>query len=164
MKKLALSVGIASMTIMLSHCSTMMFGTDSGHPMDGHMEGHQVIHDHRDATRAAPPSSLSRRHQPQPEPEHTVHAAPTERDVQPLSKGLDNIDIMKRNQALEYSRTNDATSWRNPNNGYTYTLTPMKTYYKNDKPCRHYKMTVSMGGNRKVINGNACRNGKGSWS
>jgi len=77
---------------------------------------------------------------------------------------MDKTDRLEMNQALENNKNNQATRWRNPNTGDSYSVKPTKTYYKNNgTPCREYYFTANIGGKPKQIYGTACRQADGSW-
>ena len=77
---------------------------------------------------------------------------------------MDKVDKMKAQQALNKNRNNVASTWKNPNTGNQYTVTPTKTYYvANDQPCRDYTTTAIIGGKKETIYGKACRMADGTW-
>lgn len=81
-----------------------------------------------------------------------------------IGRSMDDVDRMKMNQALERNRVEQASTWSNPNTGATYTVVPVKTYYRNsNQPCREYRTTAIIGGKRQQIYGHACRTADGSW-
>ncbi|OHB25896.1 MAG: hypothetical protein A2X84_05275 [Desulfuromonadaceae bacterium GWC2_58_13] len=87
---------------------------------------------------------------------------------QEIGKSLDRADqiMMERNAqyALEYTRTNQPTTWRNPDSGNYGTLTPVDTYQTSQgRYCREYYQTVTVGGEPQQAYGTACRQPDGSW-
>jgi len=87
---------------------------------------------------------------------------------QEMGKTLDRADqlIMERNAqyALEYTRTNQATTWRNPDSGNYGTITPVETYQTTQgQYCREYYQTVIIAGQPQQAYGTACRQADGSW-
>ena len=87
---------------------------------------------------------------------------------QEIGKSLDRADqmMMERNAqyALEYTRTNTPTTWRNPDSGNYGTITPTETYQNNSgQYCREYYQTVMVGGQPQQAYGTACRQPDGSW-
>ncbi len=81
-----------------------------------------------------------------------------------IGKSMDQVDKMKMNQALENSRTGQATTWNNPDSGDQYTVTPTKTYTSVDnQPCRDFTTTATIEGQRQEVNGKACRQANGKW-
>ena len=87
---------------------------------------------------------------------------------QEVGKSLDRADllIMERNAqyALENTRTNQATTWRNPDSGNYGTITPVETYQTSQgQYCREYHQTVIIGGQAQQAYGTACRQADGSW-
>src|SRR5690606_29562313 len=52
--------------------------------------------------------------------------------------------------ALEYNRTGEAASWRNPDSGNVGTVTPVRTYETTPgRVCREYEHEVIIEGRRK---------------
>ena len=81
-----------------------------------------------------------------------------------IGKSMDEADQMKVNAALEKSRTNRTTSWRNPDTGNVYSVTPTKTYKtKSERYCREYTTKAIINGKEQTIYGKACRKPDGSW-
>jgi len=81
-----------------------------------------------------------------------------------VGKTMDDVDKMKVGRVLEKTPTNQTTSWRNPDNGTQYSVTPTKTYYDRAKqPCREYTTKAWIGGKQETIYGKACRQADGSW-
>lgn len=81
-----------------------------------------------------------------------------------IGKSMDDADRARMNSALNNTPTNQVSSWRNPDTGYTYTVKPQKTYSSDTgQPCREYVTTAAIGGKRQQIYGTACRQADGSW-
>jgi len=80
-----------------------------------------------------------------------------------IGRTMDKVDRMKMQNALESAPTGKPVSWKNPDNGNRYTVTPTKTYYHSSQPCREYHTTAVIGGKREQIYGKACRQADGSW-
>lgn len=81
-----------------------------------------------------------------------------------VGQSMDDVDRMRMSQAFETTRTNQASTWRNPDSGNTYTVTPTHTYTNpRGQPCREYSTTAIIGGKRQEIYGTACRQADGSW-
>ena len=82
-------------------------------------------------------------------------------------ESLDRMDRMHmaqaNQQALEFGRTNETTSWKNPDSGNYGTITPTRTYTGASTVCREYTQTVYIGGVAKQGYGTACRQADGSW-
>lgn len=76
---------------------------------------------------------------------------------------MDELDRRRARDALEYAPTGQATSWRNPDSGAQYSVTPTSTYTGSSGPCRQYEMDVYIDGQRDVVKGTACRNANGEW-
>jgi len=87
---------------------------------------------------------------------------------QEIGRSLDKADRIAMGQnaqySLEYSKTNEATAWHNPDSGNSGSLTPTKTYQNTDgQYCREYRQTVDIGGQEQQAYGTACRQPDGSW-
>lgn len=85
-----------------------------------------------------------------------------------VGQSLDRADRLYAQQAearsLEYAPTGTTTSWRNPDSGNYGTVTPIRTYERNDgQYCREYQQTVTVGGRTENAYGTACRQPDGSW-
>jgi len=79
-----------------------------------------------------------------------------------IGKSMDENDRLRANEAIETNPTNQASSWRNPDNGNEYTVTPTRTYSNNSGPCRDYTTEVVIDGKRETATGTACRE-NGQW-
>ena len=80
-----------------------------------------------------------------------------------IGKTMDTQDRMKVQQALETSKTGQSVSWRNPDSGNRYTVSPTKTYYSDNRPCRQFKTTAIINGKQEIVYGKACRDSRGKW-
>ena len=79
-----------------------------------------------------------------------------------VGKSMDDSDRVHANQTFETTPTNQTSSWRNPDSGNEYSVTPTSTYTKNDGPCRDYTTDVVIDGRRETATGTACRE-DGKW-
>jgi surface antigen len=73
---------------------------------------------------------------------------------------------MERNAqyALENTRTNTDTAWRNPDTGNYGSITPVETYQTGSgQYCREYIQEVVVAGERQQAYGTACRQPDGTW-
>ncbi|MCP5300483.1 MAG: glycine zipper 2TM domain-containing protein [Chromatiaceae bacterium] len=80
-----------------------------------------------------------------------------------IGRQMDDSDRYRAGQALESTPTNQSSSWRNPDTGSAYEVTPTRTYYSNDRPCREYTTEAWIDGKRETVYGTACRQSDGSW-
>lgn len=85
-----------------------------------------------------------------------------------IGNSLDQRDreYMQRstNQSLEYGRTGDASTWRNPDSGHYGSVTPTRTYQeRGGSYCREFTQTVTVNGQQQQAYGRACRQPDGSW-
>jgi surface antigen len=84
-----------------------------------------------------------------------------------VGKSLDRADRTYMAQTtqttLETAPSGHATTWRNPDSGNYGTITPTRTYQVEDRYCREYQQTVTVGGRSEQAFGRACRNPDGTW-
>lgn len=84
-----------------------------------------------------------------------------------IGQYMDEQDKLKMKQAsyeaLENTRSGKTTTWKNPDNGHSGTITPVKTYEKSGRYCREYTQTVNIGNKVHEAYGTACRQPDGSW-
>lgn len=85
-----------------------------------------------------------------------------------IGKSLDKADRLEAertaNNALEYNKSGETSSWTNPDSGHQGTITPTQTTYTDSgQPCREYQQTVTIGGKTEQAYGTACRQADGSW-
>lgn len=85
-----------------------------------------------------------------------------------IGKSLDKADKLyaerTANQAFEYNKTGEESSWSNPDSGNAGTVTPTQTTYADSgEPCREFQQTVTIGGKTEQAYGTACRQADGSW-
>lgn len=66
--------------------------------------------------------------------------------------------------ALEYNRTNQASTWVNPDTGGTGSVVPVRTFQNAEgRPCREFQETIVIGGREEQGYGTACRQPDGTW-
>jgi surface antigen len=85
-----------------------------------------------------------------------------------VGKSLDRADRLAMENttqsSLESSPSGTATTWRNPDSGHYGTVTPEPAYKAaDDRYCREYQQTVTIGGKTEQAYGTACRQPDGSW-
>jgi len=81
-----------------------------------------------------------------------------------IGSSMDKQDKLAAQQALEKTRTNHTTTWKNPDNGNQYTVKPTRTYKKSSgQYCREYQMESIIAGKKQQMYGTACRQPDGSW-
>jgi surface antigen len=77
---------------------------------------------------------------------------------------MDEQDRLRTAAILESNRTDQSSSWQNPDTGYQYTVTPTKTVETAEGPCREFTIdTAKVGGKTEQVYGTACRQPDGSW-
>lgn len=80
-----------------------------------------------------------------------------------VGKSMDDNDRRKVAQTLEGVRTGVPATWRNPDTGVHYSVTPTRTYDTASGPCREFTTEAIIGGKRETVYGTACRQPDGSW-
>ena len=80
-----------------------------------------------------------------------------------IGQKLDEADRIKAAQALESTPTGQPTSWKNPDTGAQYTMTPTRTYEEGGSPCRDFTVNAMVDGKPEKVQGSACRQADGSW-
>ena len=80
-----------------------------------------------------------------------------------VGRSMDDVDRLKTSQTLETVRTGVSSSWRNPDTGNQYAVTPTRTYDSGSGPCREYVINAAIGGKPEKVYGTACRQADGSW-
>lgn len=81
-----------------------------------------------------------------------------------IGRSMDQVDQHCVGQVLEYAETGHPVEWRNPDNGASYTVSPVKTYQESSgRYCREYTATARVAGRPQQTYGTACRQPDGSW-
>lgn len=80
-----------------------------------------------------------------------------------IGREMDQKDHQKAGNALEKMPTNTTSTWENPDNGNRYAVTPTRTYYADELPCREYTTQAWMDGQQETVHGTACRQTNGNW-
>jgi len=80
-----------------------------------------------------------------------------------IGRSMDDVDRLKMGRTLETNRTNQPTSWNNPDTNRDYTVTPTRTFETAEGPCREFTTEVDIGGRRETAYGTACRQPDGAW-
>lgn len=80
-----------------------------------------------------------------------------------VGKSMDDTDRLKAGQTLETVRTGVPSTWRNPDTGAEYEMTPTRTFETASGPCREYTMDAIIGGKKETVYGTACRQPDGTW-
>lgn len=82
---------------------------------------------------------------------------------QTIGRYMDEQDRIRTSMILENNRSNESSSWRNPDTNYDYTVTPTRTYEVAAGPCREFTVNAKVGGKTEQVYGTACRQQDGSW-
>jgi surface antigen len=80
-----------------------------------------------------------------------------------IGRNMDHNDQRKTAEALERSANDRSTTWRNPDTGQVYSVTPTRTYASPSGPCRDFTTVTEIDGREEVVHGTACRQPDGTW-
>lgn len=85
-----------------------------------------------------------------------------------IGKSLDKADkAYSQNtaqDALEYNKAGQASTWRNPDSGNSGTVTPVSTYRTSEgSDCREFETQIYVDGKQEKGVGTACRQPDGTW-
>ena len=80
-----------------------------------------------------------------------------------VGRSMDEVDRMRTERSLESTPTGHTSSWRNPDSGAEYAVTPTRTYDADSGPCREYTTEGTIDGRRESVRGTACRQPDGTW-
>jgi len=85
-----------------------------------------------------------------------------------IGKALDERDRLllaqAQQNAFEYSRSGQRTTWQNPDTGHGGYVVPQPAYQQdNGQYCREYTQEITVGGRTEEGYGTACRQPDGSW-
>jgi len=81
-----------------------------------------------------------------------------------VARRMDEKDHQATNNVLERTRTGETRSWKNPDTGTQFSVTPKRTFKSADnRDCRDYSMWVFIDGYEEEVKGTACRTSSGKW-
>jgi surface antigen len=80
-----------------------------------------------------------------------------------IGRSMDETDRLKTGTTLETVRTGVSSSWRNPDTGAQYKVTPTRTFETTSGPCREFIIDATVGSERDEVYGTACRQPDGTW-
>ncbi len=81
-----------------------------------------------------------------------------------IGRSMDEADQTCLTQSLEHAEDGQEIAWDNPDNGARYQITPTRTVQIADnRYCREYTSTATIGGKTETTYGRACRQPDGSW-
>lgn len=79
---------------------------------------------------------------------------------------MDKYDRQQLNQAYEFGPSGQSTTWKNPDNGNNYQVTPQPAYthpQQPERPCRKAEILATIDGRTEKTYTTACRNSQGQW-
>jgi surface antigen len=76
---------------------------------------------------------------------------------------MDAEDRSRTAYILEHNKTNEISSWRNPDTANYYKVKPTRTDKSNYGPCREFTVDADIAGKNQQLYGYACRQPDGSW-
>ncbi len=80
-----------------------------------------------------------------------------------IGRHMDQTDQQCTGQVLERAPDRQAVTWRNPNTGVQYRVTPTRTFAQQAYQCREYVTEATIGETATRVRSTACRNPDGSW-
>ena len=80
-----------------------------------------------------------------------------------IGNAMDQLDERCVGQVLEHGGSDQTVTWRNPDSGASYQVTPTRTWEEEGRYCREYTTTVRIDGRPQQAYGTACRQPDGSW-
>lgn len=80
-----------------------------------------------------------------------------------IGEHMDAQDRSRTAYVLEHNKTNEISSWRNPDTTYSYKVQPTRTYQTNEGPCREFTVDAQIAGETQQLYGYACRQADGTW-
>lgn len=84
-----------------------------------------------------------------------------------IGSSLDKADMAYANQAAVQANSapiGQPITWNNPQSGNHGTITPVRDGYTNDQRyCREYQQTITVGGRKESGYGTACQSANGDW-
>lgn len=85
-----------------------------------------------------------------------------------IGKSLDKADKQYAQRttqdALEYNKVQQTSTWRNPDSGNSGTVTPVNTYRTSEgADCREFETSIYVDGEQAKGTGTACRQSDGTW-
>lgn len=81
-----------------------------------------------------------------------------------IGRSMDKADQACLFQSLEHARDGQRIVWNNPDSGARYQITPGRTVQAADnRYCRQYTSTSTIGGKAETVRGTACRQPDGAW-
>ena len=85
-----------------------------------------------------------------------------------VGKSLDKADKLYAQRtaqdSLEYNKTSQSSTWRNPDSGHSGTFKPTRTYQTAaGANCREFETTIYVDGRDETAVGRACRQPDGTW-
>ena len=85
-----------------------------------------------------------------------------------IGRSLDRADRLAlertTQESLESAPSGEVTTWKNPDSGNEGTVTPSRTYQREDGTyCREFTQTIKVGGRTEEGYGTACRQPDGTW-
>ncbi len=80
-----------------------------------------------------------------------------------IGQGMDQADQRCMAQTLDYARPGQTVTWRNPDNGRDYRVTPRDEMRRHGRRCRTVDSQAMIDGQPATVTSVACRQRDGSW-
>jgi surface antigen len=76
---------------------------------------------------------------------------------------MEERDLQRTAQVLEYNERAATETWVNPNTGNEFAVTPVATYEEDGRPCREFEFSVATERGQDTEERTACRQADGTW-
>lgn len=80
-----------------------------------------------------------------------------------IGANMEQRDMQRTAEALEYNERAETTGWVNPNTDTEFAVTPIDTYRQSGQPCREFEFRVETELGRDTQQRTACRRNDGTW-
>jgi len=80
-----------------------------------------------------------------------------------VGKGMDQADQGCMAQTLDQAPPGATVTWRNPDNGYDYRVTPRDEFRRHGERCRTVESQAIIHGRPEIVTNVACRHRDGRW-
>ena len=81
-----------------------------------------------------------------------------------IGSRMDREDEQRTAKVLESSPIGQTVTWRNPDSGGQYAVTPVRTYSRaTGAVCRDFTTTTIIDGKQELVHATACRQPDGTW-
>jgi surface antigen len=80
-----------------------------------------------------------------------------------IGNEMDKYDRQQLNHVYERGVSGQTSSWKNPDSGHMYNVTPNPATTGSSGPCRDAQIEAIIGGKPQITHSTACRDYNGQW-